>query len=557
MHNLPDVFEKITNKKIVVLFLFVLLVLFLRLASFFYSTLSWDESLYLLIAKKMFEGHPPYSVVWDNKPPGIYLLFATGLSTFGHSVFSIRLLACIFATLTCFFLYLTGSLIRENGKIIGFLAGCFYALTSAALNEGMSANSETFITLFATAAFYLFSRRLPYRDNFNKQTYLQIFLVGLILGIGFEIKFVVLFDLLPILLILGIAILGHNQGKQKYLTLVKSLLVLGIGFLIPFTIATLYFISIGEAGSYLYANFTANKLRTQGNSFSWHHLSDAVFLTLVPSNPIMWFCLPLATINLLFRKKIDQKEGWIIFATISWSMIVLLAIVTSFSEHLYSHYFLQLHPALSLVSAYILTRLFLPGIGFIRSLSQRKRYVGILVVLAILVFNLGKEPVLLGAKHIYFRYVKGMDNWLDTPAAIAEYISPKIAKDDFIYVADYQPIIYYLANAEMPSRYAYPPFLVIRKDMPNITGVKPLQELDQIMKKRPVYVIRNQRGSYEEAFYTSEALSFLTKLDNYLSKGYLLEKTFTAAGKNIELFRLKSKDDAAKRSQAKTDHTNL
>ena len=78
-----------------VFFVFICITFFLRISSFFQSVINWDESLYLLMASSILDGHIPYSVVWDIKPPGIYVLFSLAQILFGHSISSIRIITCI------------------------------------------------------------------------------------------------------------------------------------------------------------------------------------------------------------------------------------------------------------------------------------------------------------------------------------------------------------------------------------------------------------------------------------------------------------------------------
>ena len=65
------------NKKIDLLIfpLFLILVFFIRLPSFFQSAIGPDEGLYLLMARSLIDGQPPYTAIWDHKPIGIYVLF--------------------------------------------------------------------------------------------------------------------------------------------------------------------------------------------------------------------------------------------------------------------------------------------------------------------------------------------------------------------------------------------------------------------------------------------------------------------------------------------------
>ena len=86
---------------------------------------------------------------------------------------------------------------------------------------------------------------------------------------------------------------------------------------------------------------------------------------------------------------------------------------------------------------------------------------------------------------IYHRHIKGSAAWQDDPTMIAAYLRPRLKEGDYIYVVDGQPIIYFLTNAKIPTRYPFPPFLVLRPDLLNITGVVPVRELDKIVEKTP------------------------------------------------------------------------
>ena len=79
------------KRELLILVFFLLLTFLVRFPSFSQSAIGPDEGLYLLIAKKFTEGHLPYTVVWDNKPIGIYVLFSLALILLGNSVISIRI----------------------------------------------------------------------------------------------------------------------------------------------------------------------------------------------------------------------------------------------------------------------------------------------------------------------------------------------------------------------------------------------------------------------------------------------------------------------------------
>jgi 4-amino-4-deoxy-L-arabinose transferase-like glycosyltransferase len=522
----------LNEKPWLVFIFFTLLVVVLRWSSFYQSAIDWDESLYLLVAKAWLEGTPPYTTIWDNKPPGIYALFSIAISILGHSVLSIRILACLFVAITCFFLYKIGNLIECNGRRTGLLSGSLYAIATLS-NGGIGSNTEIFLTTFVVIAFYLFFFINSFHagEALSKQ-YLKLFLIGFLLGIGFEIKYVVIFDFLALSLILVITFILQARSNTKYLVILQALSFLLLGFVLPFIIVSLCFWIIGHFDSYIYANFTANKLRTVDLRFSFVAPLKAIFYQIRADN-IFWFSMPSVTIYLFVAKTIPTRERWILSSLLVWFFTSLLCICTVLRAPFYPHYFLQLSPSLCLVTAYIIISLVFSGARF--EGTEFRQYL-ILGVLLILLINSTEifEALSSNAKYVYFRHVKGIRFWSDSPALISEYLKPRIKPNDYIYSVN-EPILYFLADAKIPTRYVFPPFLIQCCGVPNITGINPLKELDLIFQKHPVYIIEKKIGENPGVY--NENKLFFEKLNQTLDKSYHLENSINES----DLFRLNTK----------------
>ncbi len=521
---------------------FFILVVLLRFSSFFQSVLSWDESLYLLVAEKLLDGYPPYTEIWDNKPPGIYFLFSLALIVFGHSVASIRIIACIAITITCYFLYRIGNSIGKNGTAIGLLAGIFYALASLN-NGGIASNTDIFFTPLVTIAFYLFlsqENHLDLDQSSNFKQNFKLIIIGFILGIAFEIKYVVIFDFIALLLIMATIIYLKEQRITKYFSIIKFSFLLAIGFIFPFLIVTLWYVVNKNIDAYLFANFAANKARTVDNAFAWVIPAKAI-ADQIKTNLVFWVCLFSTPLYLLFFKNnLNSKERRIVTSLLVWFFIDLLCICLLFRGFFYGHYFLQITPALCLIASYLITKLVFSGIRAEGNRGLVKHYFVLAVLLMILIYNQAGEHLILGTKYVYFRQVKGIENWEDAPAAIGKYIQTRIRKDDYIYVVDYEPIIYFLTQAKIPTKYAFPPFLVRRNDLPNVAGINPFQELDFIMQKKPVYLVK--KADENDIYYKiDETKPFYAKLNKYIQKNYIIEHSIQASppsGK-VNLYRFK------------------
>jgi hypothetical protein len=139
-----------------------------------------------------------------------------------------------------------------------------------------------------------------------------------------------------------------------------------------------------------------------------------------------------------------------------------------------------------------------------------------------------------GIEHVYHRHVKKIAYWNDTPAAIASYLKPKLRSGDYIFIVSDFPVVYFLADAKIPTRYAFPPFLIIQEDLPNITGVVPAKELGLILQKKPIYIVTRNSVVDEKHFPNNQR--FFEQLVRSLEKAYFVEANIGS----YRLYRLKS-----------------
>jgi 4-amino-4-deoxy-L-arabinose transferase-like glycosyltransferase len=498
--------------------LFLLLVVLLRWPSFYRSVIDLDESLYLLVSRAWLYGAPPYTVVWDNKPPGIYAIFTMALWIFGESVFAIRAVACLFVALSCFFLYRIGSLIESDGRKIGIIAALLYAVASIS-NGGLASNTEIFYATPTIIAYYLFLRT-TFDHKTVKPGYVGYFCTGWLLGLGFEIKYVVAFDFIALVVILTIVYCRQKWPHIQVLSLLKMLFWVSLGFLLPFLIASAYFLLLGIMDDYVYANFTANRLRILVPQMS----SRAMILNRVRDHLFYWVAVPAVGIFIIAaRKRLSVREAWIAFAFVFWFIAQFVLLCAVFGGLRYDHYYLQLLPPLCFLTAYLTVQLVCARL---RRQGETMGLDSYFILAALLLLLVGSRDVIDGlrasAHLIYQRHIAKSEAWQDDPQRIAAYLRPRLKEGDYIYVADGEPIIYFLTNAKIPTRYPFPPFLVLRPDLLNITGAVPVRELDKILEKQPVYIVKDKASE----FYSIESNNiFYNKMDQVLRDQYLLEHT--------------------------------
>jgi len=117
-------------------------------------------------------------------------------------------------------------------------------MTSIFTFYGISPNTELFFVLFSITALYLILK---------KQGVLWLFFAGILLGIGFVIKYVVLFDGLAI----GLFYLWYTIHKgKKWPYWLPRCMMLGIGFLIPISFCCLSYLSMDMINEFTFYTFS-------------------------------------------------------------------------------------------------------------------------------------------------------------------------------------------------------------------------------------------------------------------------------------------------------------
>lgn len=499
----------ISKRNFIVFIGFTFLSFFFRFWSFFDSVIDRDESLYFLIAQSFLNGIPPYVEVWDNKPPGIFILFSSAILIFGDSITSIRILACLSVAVTSYFLYKTAKLLSKSNEKIGLLAGILYLVFSLS-NNGVAANAEILFAPFVVLAFYLLFKNSKYRSY-------TFFTIGFLLGLAMQIKYVVLMDFIAFLVIVSTRLFFEKSKSNKLKTLIKIYSFSVLGFILPFLFIVLYFIAVGHFDEYFYATLISNSKYVDATKFSLKNLLSAIGIQLYTNFPL-YLCLVLSFIYIKFSKEISLKDKMNLGNLICWFSFTFVA--TLVSKRFIGHYYLQLLPPLCLISSYIIAKTVNKQI--IR--SKRNIFlisVSILIVLITLYPHLEKNTNLVVNKYIKQNYSE------EKEVLIANYIKRKISPNDYIYIVNDQPIIYYLVPAKLPTKYVFPSHLISYYS--EITGINPVQELSSIMNKRPLYVLLDEKKEIENNEYK-------IALDMYLKNDYFLEETI----KNIRLYRIKS-----------------
>ena len=408
--------------------LFFVATLLSRIPTFFQSVLDWDESLYFLMAQQWRHGHLPYTTIWDNKPIGIYAIFAASQTVFGDRVAAIRLAMVLCVSVLAFAVSrITRALTGDEAA--GLLAGGALILCSLS-NDGLSSNTELFMACCTALAVWasLASERA--------------FLVGLLLGAGFMIKYVSVFETPAIFFLF---LLRHRRLAPGV-----SMIV---GAAVPLVLTILLYAVHGRLGLWWTSSITANFRRVDAP------VTAQVLIYALHTELLRWGTMYLAGLALLILAAARRRATDLFLA--AWLLGGAVGVVAA--KSFYDHYFLQVLPVLCVILGVLFTQ------------AGRNAWVraGFVVVALALPAWAAKTSV---------AYILAPD----IPAEIGAALK---ATPGSLYVFDSQPIIYALADKTPPTRFVLPSELIGRS-LPRVAGDDPVAEVGRILAGAPTFIVR-------------------------------------------------------------------
>jgi len=307
------------------------------------TTLGRDAGVFSYIGDQIRGGHIPYMDMWDNKPPGIYLVNALGLTLIKGSRWGVYAVEYLFLSLAS----LSGFLaLRKNfGLASAVIATPIWLYGLGATLAGGNVTEE-YSLLFGFLSMLLFVLSI------DKKTTLRTDL-----GIGFCAGSSFLFRLnntgpqVAILLTICILLLEN----KAYTLLIRRLITIGIGALIPTGILAIYLIPHNAFGAFWEASIIYN-FAYSGNHFELFGSLSSGLVLVGFSGGIA--ALGAAMAWLETGARIKKQEGMNpIVLWISLSTIIEITL-TGLSGRNYVHYFISWIPLIAFASALAISRSF-------------------------------------------------------------------------------------------------------------------------------------------------------------------------------------------------------
>ncbi len=451
---------RMSDKKQSIIFLFFLAVSFaMRLFSFFPSVLDHDESTYMIIGRDILNGKLLYTDVTDTKPVGIFLFYAGLEFLFGSSIFLKRMIFSLVVGATAFLiLRVSKKLFKQN--LVAFSSGLIYIIYTSVWNyHGRSPNTELLFNLCTISALLLFLAK-------NNRNY---FVGGLLMGIGFMIKYLVLFDIAAFLLFFFIVEI-KDQKYTSFLTILWKYILAGIAFSLPFALVNLYF-WLGDNFQNFYF-ITYELPANYGGSPSLKRYFIMLLDLIAKFLPISFIVFYIA----FSRNKILKTNHKWFFAF--WIVFVLFAIYIPGKE--FSHYTIQLMLPLSLLAGIFFHPKF--KTDRITKIIYSKK-----IGLALLVF------ILITIQIVSF---KNEVIAPDYPREVAGYLEDKLEKDDAIFVSNYKQIVYYLLDVDCPTKFIHSNLLFTETH--KAFNINAEDEVRRIIKTNPKFVLIQLKNKFVE-----------------------------------------------------------
>ena len=401
-----------------------------------------DEQYYLLVGDRLLHGALPYVDLWDRKPLGLFLIFAAMRLLPGDGILAYQLVATLFAAATAW-------LVTRGSRRLGatprgaLVAGLAYVLWLSLLS-GRGGQSPVFYNLFVAAAAVLTLRllRLAARGA-GGAIVANGCAACLLAGLAIQTKYT------PVVegAFFGLVHLWYlRRAGTSLAPLSAAALVWVVLGIVPTAAVVLFYRSQGPAvfDAFWFANFASVSLR---KGYPAAKIAARLAGTTAQLLPFI-ACAALAWRVRPRRPEMGIAFGWLAAALVAFAMIGAF----------FDHYALPLMVPLAMIAGVALGR-------------YRAAPVALLGYgLLLFVVRVALVP---------------------TEAASARAVARVMAANDrggcpYVFAGD--AILYHLADACIPTAYAFPSTLAYEAEQ-GATGIDEAAEVRRILARRPPVIV--------------------------------------------------------------------
>ena len=401
-----------------------------------------DEQYYLLVGDRMLHGALPYVDLWDRKPAGLFLIFAAIRLLPGDGILAYQLVATGCAAATAW-LIARGSLRLGATQTGALVAGAAYVLWLSLLS-GRGGQSPVFYNLFTAAAAVL-TLRLPTLAAARRRHAIVAngALACLLAGLAIQTKYTPVVEGAFFGLVHVVYLRRAGAGFGTIAVAASVWAALGI---LPTAAVILAYWLRGPAifQAFWFSNFASVALRK-----GYPAAKIAGRLAGTSAQLLPFIVAAVAA----WRARPRSQELWIVFGWLA-AALVAFAMIGAF----FDHYALPLLLPLAMITGTLLGR--------------RRVYPLALIGYGLILFV---ARVLL----------------VPTDAASARAVAGVMAANDrggcpYVFAGD--AILYHLAEACIPTAYAFPSTLAYEPER-GASGADEVAEVRRILAGRPPVIV--------------------------------------------------------------------
>ena len=476
----------------------------LRSLSFVPAVIDTDEGLYILQAREWLAGTWPLIGVWDMHPIGAPAIVALALMLPLPVIFAVRLLGAVAAGLSA-------AALCTLARVLGLPAIPAYGagLLSIALTTnfgGLATNTEILFAPFIVAALAIAAREgvralddgLPPRQG-------RVAAAGLLVGIALLIKPVAFFEgCFAFVAMAGPALVARLLTVAS---LSRLAALYAAACATPTALVALAYAVQGGFGIFLDVWFAA-PFRYLGAAISfrdgaWRLVSVVLFL--------IWPIVLTAAAALPGGSVARVK--WF---GLGWLAATTLAIAAP--GQFFNHYFLIWLPPLSLLAAC--------G-AWVLAQRLRPARPGLLIA-ALLGFIAADYWTGDAARRIEtgpgFRHA-------DPVRLVAQSLQETVPAGSPVFIANYHPVVYVLADMAVPTRFAFPQHLAGWYS--GVTGIDADAELNRVLATHPAAIV------VDRGWWTAMRPPARAAVEAALARDYSLAARVLEQNGPVEIHRLK------------------
>lgn len=495
-----------------------------------------DQSLYVYAGQRLAEGHAPYAAAWDQKPPGVHVVYAVLWSLWPHESV-VAGADLIVAGVVAILLIVLGR--RRFTEGIGLSAAAvFLFFGNPSLAQRLSgvhvrAQCETFIALAVVLALVLVAA--------ERRKAWHLFGAGVLLGCAFWLKYNA--ATYAVVIAVGLA-MWPRDGEPSWRSYLRDLLPVAVGGALTLGLPLA---AMGAAGALhdLYLATITYNLVYSGETFGGQGpLSYLVTFPIERSrNDALWLLGGIGAIGAVLRWLRSPRDEAALcgLVVVTWLGAACLSILINGARGL-PQYFVQAAPALALMTAV--------GLAPIFRLWRSRPLVPVvaLILLGLAVLRPGESGhlpklientradwnALIGRtdRHTYLARFGGraQDKFVAVEVdALAASIKSSTSPGDTIYVFGFSPGVFVKSERLSASRFhwSYPVVIEFAAGTPGYGSAGLLADLTRAMPAMVALQKQDYHGAGPDPLADPNSSVFFHSnkaLDAWLTSAYSLER---------------------------------